>query len=260
MASGESMVWSSRLAHPTHPGVLIWPSTITCETWIPCGPNSRAMDWASARNPNLPTARAEKFALPRSAAEAPVSSMVPRRPRPSRGAPVGRRRRPRAVGPEAHVELLRREVQDRRPSGRRRRCRRRPRDLLARRAPSRSRRDRVGVRGVGGRRVSAVPPTPSISSLTSATLSSLRAMIGEGRRRTLERPEHLEEAVDLPIREARARRCRPSAGHRRRARRRPSAPKPPVRRPWPRVYPATTTSWVCRSFSFCQSGERWPGR
>ena len=39
-----------------------------------------------------------------------------------------------------------------------------------------------------------------------------------------------------------------------------SAPNPPVRRPWPRVYPAITTSCVCRSFSFCQSGVRRPGR
>ena len=44
----------------------------------PCGPNSLAMDCASALKPNLPTASAENLALPRSAAEAPVSRVVPR--------------------------------------------------------------------------------------------------------------------------------------------------------------------------------------
>src|SRR5262245_16401447 len=34
-------------------GMSIAPSTITVATWIPCGPNSRAIDWATARNPNF---------------------------------------------------------------------------------------------------------------------------------------------------------------------------------------------------------------
>src|SRR5215208_3422600 len=78
VASGESRVCSSRSGIISRIlDVLIWPSMMTCETCIPCGPNSRAMDCASALKPNLPTASAENLALPRSAADAPVSRMVP---------------------------------------------------------------------------------------------------------------------------------------------------------------------------------------
>lgn len=53
------------------------PSTITCATWTPLGPSSRAMLWASARSPNLGDAKHEKSALPRRLAVAPVKIMVP---------------------------------------------------------------------------------------------------------------------------------------------------------------------------------------
>jgi hypothetical protein len=80
MASGESRVCSSRSGDISRIlGVFIWPSMMTCETCIPFGPNSLAIDCASALKPNLPTASAENLALPRSDAEAPVSRMV-RRP------------------------------------------------------------------------------------------------------------------------------------------------------------------------------------
>lgn len=73
------MVCSSRSGYiPRTLGVLIWPSMMTCATCTPCGPNSRAMDWASALKPNLPTASAENRAEPRNAAVAPVSRIVPR--------------------------------------------------------------------------------------------------------------------------------------------------------------------------------------
>ena len=42
------------------------PSTTTCATWIPCGPNSRAMPCAMARRPALADANAMNGGLPRS--------------------------------------------------------------------------------------------------------------------------------------------------------------------------------------------------
>jgi hypothetical protein len=49
MESGESRVCSSRSGDISRIlGVFIWPSMMTCETCISCGPNSLAMDCASA--------------------------------------------------------------------------------------------------------------------------------------------------------------------------------------------------------------------
>ena len=56
-------------------GVLIWPSMITWATCTPCGQNSRAIDWARALRPNLPTASAENRAEPREAV-APVQDRL----------------------------------------------------------------------------------------------------------------------------------------------------------------------------------------
>lgn len=52
------------------------PSMIVCETWMPCGPNSRASDCASARKANLPEANAAKLAEPFRLAVAPVKIKV----------------------------------------------------------------------------------------------------------------------------------------------------------------------------------------
>jgi hypothetical protein len=93
MASEESMVCSSRSGYiPRTLGVLIWPSMMTCATCTPCGPNSRAIDWASALKPNLPTASAENRAEPRNAAVAPVSRIVPRHREALAGEAMGARR------------------------------------------------------------------------------------------------------------------------------------------------------------------------
>ena len=51
---------------------------ITWATCTPWGPSSRAIDWASARRPNFPTARHANRAPPRSDAVAPVKRTVPR--------------------------------------------------------------------------------------------------------------------------------------------------------------------------------------
>lgn len=78
IASADSSVARSRSgAAARSRGVSIWPSMMMCATWMPRGPNSRASDCASARRPNLPTARQENRALPRSDAVAPVNSRVP---------------------------------------------------------------------------------------------------------------------------------------------------------------------------------------
>ena len=45
---------------------------------MPCGPNSRAMLWATARRPALAAAKWAKPGLPRKLAEAPVKITVPR--------------------------------------------------------------------------------------------------------------------------------------------------------------------------------------
>src|SRR4028118_1944625 len=96
MASGESMVWSSRPGDISLTlGVSIWPSMTAWATCIPCGPNSRAMLWASARKPNLPTASAEKRAPPRRAAGAAGGGPGPRR--------AARARPPPAAPPQADL-------------------------------------------------------------------------------------------------------------------------------------------------------------
>ena len=61
------------------------PSMMTCATWMPCGPNSRAIDWTSRRRPPLVALKAAKRGRPRSEPEAPVKITVPR--------PSGARRR-----------------------------------------------------------------------------------------------------------------------------------------------------------------------
>ena len=38
------------------------PSMITCATWMPCGPNSRAIDWTSSRSPPLVALKAANAA------------------------------------------------------------------------------------------------------------------------------------------------------------------------------------------------------
>jgi hypothetical protein len=58
------------LARSITPSTTIWP---TC---TPCGPNSLAKLWLSARLPNLPVANVENCALPRTLAVAPVNSRV----------------------------------------------------------------------------------------------------------------------------------------------------------------------------------------
>ena len=74
--SGSSFASSCSNFHSFVRGISITPSTITCETCTPCGPNSRASDCANARNANLPEAKAESAAEPFKLAVAPVKIRV----------------------------------------------------------------------------------------------------------------------------------------------------------------------------------------
>ena len=47
-----------------------------CETWIPCGPNSLASDWARARRANFPAAKVARVAPPFRLAVAPEKIRV----------------------------------------------------------------------------------------------------------------------------------------------------------------------------------------
>ena len=57
-------------------GISITPSTITCETCTPWGPNSRARDWDRARTAHFPVAKEAHIALPLTEAVAPVKIRV----------------------------------------------------------------------------------------------------------------------------------------------------------------------------------------
>ena len=148
----------ARVPSPGTPVCRSGQSTITCATWIPRGPSSRAMDCASARSPNFPTARHAKLAEPRREAVAPVSRIVPR-PRSSMSGKT------RLAAKKAPVQLTRRHRSNssgvgrgRCLSGTRRRCRRTLRERPAplsharrRRQSMRRRRRQRGARGRVGR-------------------------------------------------------------------------------------------------------------
>ena len=62
-ASGWIMLSGSLLLpHALVTGVSMSPSIMACATWTPWGPNSRASDWLTARNANLPAEKEENRA------------------------------------------------------------------------------------------------------------------------------------------------------------------------------------------------------
>ena len=71
-------------------------------TWMPIGPSSRAMAWASARSANLAPAKAAKPAPPRRLAVAPVKTIVPD-PRPAIRLPASRPTRKPAKAAVSHT-------------------------------------------------------------------------------------------------------------------------------------------------------------
>ena len=78
----------------THPFGIDAGINYQMGTWIFFGPSSRAIDCATARNPNLALANAAKPGPPRKLAVAPVKKIFPL-PRPSikRGLPAGEKAR-----------------------------------------------------------------------------------------------------------------------------------------------------------------------
>ena len=75
-AAGSNLASSCSKVHALVLGISITPSIITCETWTPLGPNSRARLCANARRANFPDAKAENDAEPFRLAVAPVKMRV----------------------------------------------------------------------------------------------------------------------------------------------------------------------------------------
>lgn len=75
-ASGLSFASSCPRSHDLVRGISMTPSMTACDTWTPCGPNSRARDCARARSANLAEAKEAKFADPLRLAVAPVKIRV----------------------------------------------------------------------------------------------------------------------------------------------------------------------------------------
>lgn len=71
-ASGLSFASSCSKTYPFVRGISITPSTMTCATCTPLGPNSLAKDCERALRPNFALAKAPKRAEPRTLAVAPV--------------------------------------------------------------------------------------------------------------------------------------------------------------------------------------------
>lgn len=71
-ASGLSFASSCSKTYPFVRGISITPSTMTCATWTPFGPNSRARDCERALRPNFALAKTLKSAEPRTLAVAPA--------------------------------------------------------------------------------------------------------------------------------------------------------------------------------------------
>lgn len=67
---------SSPTCTPFVYSVSIIPSIMICATWIPCGPNSRAIDCARARCADFPAAKGASLADPLREAVAPVKRRV----------------------------------------------------------------------------------------------------------------------------------------------------------------------------------------